>query len=208
MPFGALTVIQGHAKITDMNQVIQSKTLPNGVKLEIVHGDITQERVEVIINAANEHLQHGGGVAGAISRRGGPQIQKESNDWVRQHGPVAHDKPAYTSAGNLPSRYVIHAVGPVWGSGNEDSKLTAAVRGSLALANELKLSSLSIPAISTGVFGFPKKRAASLILEAIQIYFKRNPKSTIRRVRITIIDIATLSIFSDALSRNIFSDAI
>ena len=89
-------------------------TYPSGQRLEIVQGDITGETVDAIVNAANSHLQHGAGVAGAILRRGGYQIQQESLEWVRQHGPVTHAEPAYTSAGKLPCRYVIHAVGPVW----------------------------------------------------------------------------------------------
>ena len=183
-----------------MNRVIKTKELTNGAQLQIVSGDLTDERVDAIVNAANAHLGHGGGVAGAISRRGGPQIQKESDAWVRQYGPVRHDKPAYTGAGDLPCRYVIHAVGPVWGAGDEDTKLAAAVRGSLSLADSLGLASLALPAISTGIFGFPKKRAANVILAAIQGYFNQNPGSGIQQVRLTIIDRPTLSIFNDALA--------
>ena len=108
-----------------------------------MQGDITQEQVDAIVNAANSHLQHGGGVAGVIAHKGGQVIQQESHAWVRAHGPVSHAKPAYTSAGRLPCRYIIHAVGPVWGAGDEDHKLSAAVRGSLERADELNLRSIS-----------------------------------------------------------------
>ena len=93
--------------------VLKTHTFSGGQQLHLVQGDITQEEVGAIVNAANLHLQHGGGVAGIISRRGGPQIQQESDAWVREHGPVSHAKPAYTSGGDLPCRYVIHAVGPI-----------------------------------------------------------------------------------------------
>ena len=128
-----------------MNTVLKERKLPTGQTLQIVQGDITAEEVDAIVNAANEHLQHGGGVAWAISKRGGPAIQQESNEWVRTKSTVDHAHPAWTSGGQLPAKYVIHAVGPVWGSGEEDAKLAAAVSGSLRVANELGLQSIAFP---------------------------------------------------------------
>src|SRR5215813_13905727 len=110
-----------------MNTVLVERGLPTHQTIQIVQGDITIEEVDAVVNAANEHLQHGGGVAWAISRKGGSAIQKESNDWIRQHGTVSHAYPAWTSGGRLPAKYVIHAVGPVWGDGDEDHKLALAV---------------------------------------------------------------------------------
>ncbi|NPV84381.1 MAG: macro domain-containing protein [Anaerolineae bacterium] len=176
-------------------------TLPTSQVLEIVQGDLTEETVDAIVNAANAQLAHGGGVAAAIVRRGGYQIQQESNDWVRKHGPVSHDKPAYTGAGALPCRYIIHAVGPVWGEGNEDQKLASAVSGSLRVADELKLSSIAMPAISTGIFGFPKERAAKIFFETIYQYFQNQPASGLKLVRITIIDTPTIEIFAQAAAQ-------
>ena len=106
-----------------MNRVLREHKFSTGQLLQIVQGDITHENVDAIVNAANEKLKHGGGVAAAISRRGGPAVQRESDQWIEEHGPVSHAEPAYTSAGELPAQYVIHAVGPVWGSGDEDAKL-------------------------------------------------------------------------------------
>jgi O-acetyl-ADP-ribose deacetylase len=179
-----------------MNQVLKEIRLSTAGTLQLVQGDLTEERVDAIVNAANTHLQHGGGVAGAISRRGGSQIQTESDDWVRAHGPVPHERPAYTGAGKLPCRYVIHAVGPVWGEGMEDRKLHLAVNGTLELADQLNLASVAFPAISTGIFGFPKERAARVILEAIRSYFDRQPGSKLTMVRIVLIDSVTLTAFS------------
>src|SRR5512139_1492600 len=125
-----------------MNKVLVEKRLSADQIIQLVQGDITLEEVDAIVNAANERLQHGGGVAWAISRKGGPAIQKESDQWIREHGLVSHSHPAWTSGGRLPARYVIHAVGPVWGDGNEDKKLSEAVTGSLRLAEELKCSSI------------------------------------------------------------------
>ncbi len=178
-----------------MNRLLRQHAFAAGQVVQLVQGDLTQEKMDAIVNAANAYLQHGGGVAGAIVRRGGPQIQAESDAWVRQYGAVSHDQPAYTGAGRLPCRYVIHAVGPVWGEGDEDAKLAAAVMGSLRLAERLQLTSIAFPAISTGIFGFPKERAARVILDAIQNYFAENPTSGLRQVRLTLYDAPTVEAF-------------
>ena len=178
-----------------MNRVVREHLFPLGQLLRIVHGDITEENVDAIVNTANEQLAHGGGVAGLISSRGGPEIQAESNAWVRKNGPVSHEKPAYTTAGRLPFRYLIHAVGPVWGAGQEDKKLAAAITGSLRLAEQLNLPSLAFPAISTGIFGFPKERAAKVIFNTIQDYFTERPESDLKRVHLTLYDHPTLDAF-------------
>jgi O-acetyl-ADP-ribose deacetylase (regulator of RNase III) len=171
---------------------------PSGLILEVAEGDITAEEVDAIVNAANSQLQHGGGVAGAIARRGGPTIQAESSQWVRQHGPVQHASPAWTSAGNLPCKHVIHAVGPVWGAGDEDAKLIAAVRGSLDTAVRLRCASLALPAISTGIFGFPRARAARVILGALRAWGIEHPETTLRTVRIVLFDGLALGDFLTA----------
>jgi len=183
-----------------MNTLLRQTTLPGGQILQLVQGDLTEEAVDAIVNAANAHLQHGGGVAGAISRRGGRQIQAESDAWVRQHGPVRHAEPAYTSGGALPCRYVIHAVGPVWGEGDEDAKLAAAVSGCLRLAEHLKLRSIAMPAISTGIYGFPKQRAARVILAAIRDYFStpETGTSTLALARLALFDQATVDALQGA----------
>lgn len=161
----------------------------------MVQGDITAEEVDAIVNAANAHLQHGGGVARVISQKGGPAIQSESDAWVREHGPVSHARPAWTSGGHLPAKYVIHAVGPVWGEGDEDSKLESAVTGSLRVADELKCSSIALPAISTGIFGFPKDRAAGIIYAAIQNYFANHPGSDLKTIKLVLYDQPTVDAF-------------
>ena len=183
-----------------MSTLHKSETFPSGLRLEIVEGDMLSEAVDAIVNAANEQLSHGGGVAAAISRRGGPQIQEESDAWVRQHGPLPHERPPYTGGGSLPCRYVIHAVGPVWHDGrdDEDVKLAACVRGALALADELKLQSIAFPAISTGIFGYPKHRAARIMLETMRAYFAARPASGLQLVHINLTDTPTLAAFLQA----------
>ncbi|MFM8874988.1 MAG: macro domain-containing protein [Anaerolineae bacterium] len=178
-----------------MNSVLVEKKFTAGLFLQIVQGDITVEEVDAIVNAANEQLAHGGGVAWAISKKGGPKIQEESDAWIRKHGPVSHAHPAWTSGGTLPAKYVIHAVGPVWGDGDEDKKLSDAVIGSLQMADELKCESISMPAISTGIFGFPKDRAAEIIFNAITTYFEQNTNSGLKQVRIVLFDQPTIQVF-------------
>jgi O-acetyl-ADP-ribose deacetylase (regulator of RNase III) len=144
-----------------------------GATLKLLQGDITAMATDAIVNAANEHLAHGGGVAGAISRRGGPVIQQESDDWVRRHGRVATGSAAITGGGRLPARYVIHAVGPIYdGTRRSAELLAAAVRSSLALADERELRSIALPAISTGVFGYPLEEAARVMLAAAKEYLE------------------------------------
>ena len=184
-----------------MSRIIAEQTLPGGQTLRLLHGDLTQEKVDAIVNAANARLVHGSGVAGAIVRRGGPDIQRESDAWVQQHGPVSHERPAITNAGRLPCRHVIHAVGPVWGDGDEDNKLRAAVTGSLNLAGEHGLASLAIPAISTGIFGFPKDRGARVILDAVVDFFIEYPEASPHEVHITLIDEPTVRIFANEFRR-------
>jgi len=178
-----------------MNNVLKERIFPTGQTIQIIQGDITTEEVDVIVNAANEHLMHGGGVAWAISKKGGSAVQKESNDWVRQHGPVSHSNPAWTSGGLLPAKYVIHAVGPVWGDGDEDKKLIDAVIGSLRVTDELKCESIAMPAISTGIFGFPKDRAAEIIYSTIETYFIENPTSTIKIAKLVLFDQPSVDVF-------------
>jgi O-acetyl-ADP-ribose deacetylase (regulator of RNase III) len=179
-----------------MNTILMERVLQTGQTIQIVQGDITIENVDAIVNAANERLQHGGGVAWAISKKGGPAIQKESDEWIRQHGLVPHSQPAWTSGGHLPSKYVIHAVGPVWGDGDEDAKLADALRGSLQVANELKCSSIALPAISTGIYGFPKDRAAEIIFSTIDEYFVENSSSAVKTVKLVLFDQASTDVFT------------
>ncbi len=184
-----------------MNEPLFTKIYNSGQRLEIAQGDITQEPVDAIVNAANAQLQHGGGVAAAIVSKGGSAIQKESDDWVRQHGSVTHTQPAYTTAGRLPAQYVIHAVGPVWGEGGEIVKLQQAIEGSLAQAQKLGLKSIAFPAISTGIFGFPKDRAARAFYDTVAAYYIRNPDSPLALVRLVLYDDDTLNVFLDEFGK-------
>ncbi len=143
----------------------------NRTTLELVQGDITEMATEAIVNAANEHLTHGGGVAGVISRRGGPAIQRESDEWVQRRGRVPTGSAAITSGGQLEARYVIHAVGPIYdGTVRAAELLASAVQAALKMADEYGLKSVALPAISTGIFGYPMDEAAPVMLRAASEY--------------------------------------
>ena len=134
----------------------------DGKKLKIVEGNIVALHVDAIVNAANKSLILGGGVAGAIRNFGGPSIQEECNGI----GPVEVGEAVLTAAGNLNADYVIHAVGPVYGEGDEDIKLANATLNSLKIAQKKKIKSIAFPAISTGVYGYPVEEAAGIALSA------------------------------------------
>jgi O-acetyl-ADP-ribose deacetylase (regulator of RNase III) len=177
--------------------VVRQQYLATGQQLSLIHDDLTLARVDAIVNAANRQLQHGGGVASAIARRGGPTIQIESDEWIRSNGPIAHNSPALTGAGELPCKHVIHVVGPVWGEGDEDSKLFGAVQAALNMATQLNLESLALPAVSTGIFGFPKDRGARIIVDAIEGFFQNDGAHTIKQVKIVLIDQPSIDIFAN-----------
>jgi len=158
-------------------------------------GDITLIDTNVIVNAANKHLAHGSGVAAAIVRRGGQIIQEESFQWIAKHGPINHTSPAFTTAGNLKCNYIIHTVGPIWGEGDEDKKLSQAINSSLYLANELHAESISFPAISTGIYGFPASRAADIFMEETSSFSMGRQRRTIKKILIVLFNGETLEPF-------------
>jgi O-acetyl-ADP-ribose deacetylase (regulator of RNase III) len=143
-----------------------------GTQLELMEGDITELEVDAIVNAANDQLQLGTGVAGAIRSKGGPTIQEECD----RIGGTPVGTAVMTAAGNLKARWVIHAVGPRMGEGDEDKKLAAAVRAALALADRRGIRTIALPAISTGNFGFPVNRAARITLTEVHRFLQGGTK--------------------------------
>ena len=168
----------------------------NGL-VKVVVGDITSQRVDAIVNAANSSLMGGGGVDGAIHRAGGPNILAECREIRRTQYPqgLPTGEAVITSAGNLPSKFVIHTVGPVYGKhgGGEADLLTACYTSSLQLAVKHELSTIAFPAISTGVYGYPLHEAAAVSSEAIKLFL--STERSIEEVRLVFFREADAEIF-------------
>lgn len=142
--------------------------------IQLVQGDITQQEVDAIVNAANAHLAGGGGVDGAIHRAGGPEIMKELKE---RYSGCPTGSAVITGAGNLKAKYVIHAVGPRWGGGDkgEPEHLASTYRTSLQLAHEHGCKTVAFPSISTGIYGYPVEQAAPLALKTLSDFLQGHP---------------------------------
>ncbi|MEN3045173.1 MAG: macro domain-containing protein [Candidatus Hydrothermales bacterium] len=153
-------------------KIIKEKEI-DGKKVYVCHGDITELDVEAIVNPANEKLKHIGGLAGVIVKKGGKIIQEESD----KIGYCEVGKAVVTTGGNLKAKYIIHTVGPKWGEGNEEEKLKNAVISSLKEGENLKIKSIAIPAVSTGIFGFPKELATKIIVDIVKNFLEKEAKN-------------------------------
>ncbi len=145
-------------------------------RISTIRGDITKIKVDAIVNAANSSLLGGGGVDGAIHRAGGPVILEECRKIVARQGSCKTGQAVITSAGNLPAKFVIHTVGPVWNGGRnkEAEKLANCYTNSLKLAAENNCSSIAFPNISTGVYGYPKAEAAKIAVQTVKEFLSEN----------------------------------
>jgi len=145
-------------------------------RIEIEKGDITKLKVDAIVNAANSSLMGGGGVDGAIHRAGGPVILEECKKIIAARGQCPTGEAVITSGGNLPAKFVIHTVGPVWenGKNNEPELLATCYKNSLQLAVSNKLYTIAFPNISTGVYGYPKKEAAVIAIKTVNDFLQHN----------------------------------
>ncbi len=168
-------------------KLIDEIRISNNKIIRLIRGDITDQNVDVVVNPANSYLKHGGGVAGAIVRKGGKIIQTESD----KIGFVPVGSSVITTSGKLPCQAIIHTVGPKMGEGNEDFKLSKSLHSSLSLASDNSYKSISIPAISSGIFGFPKDRCANILLDE-SIKFLQNNNTSLQTIEFCIIDDETL----------------
>ena len=171
-----------------------------GGQVFVVQGDLTKQRVEAVVNAANEQLAHGGGVAVAILRTGGRIIQEESDQWVREHGPVGPGQAVVTTGGALQASHVIHVVGPRYNPDQDNAVLLEeAVWAALDAAERSEFRSIAMPAISAGVFGYPRREAADVIAASVVGWFEAHADSFLREVRLVGFDRAAATDFAAAL---------
>lgn len=175
------------------------KTTTMSQRIELVHGDITTQEVDVIVNAANNHLHRGGGVDAAIHKAGGPEILEACKAWVRENGELPTGKVLMTTAGQLPAKKVIHTAGPIWygGKSGEELLLTNCYTNSLKLAAENHFTSIAFPSISTGVFGYPKDKAAKVAINAVSSFLEND--NTIQKVVFVCFDEENYNIYKQLL---------
>ena len=167
--------------------------------IQVLKGDITKIPVDAIVNAANSSLMGGGGVDGAIHRNGGPSILEECRKIIAKQGTCKTSDAVITKAGNLPAKYVIHTVGPVWhgGSNNEKQKLRNCYINSLLLGSKHHCNTISFPNISTGVYGFPKNEAAKISTSAVTEFL--SGETNVQKVVFVCFDDENLELVSDEL---------
>ena len=172
----------------------------NGAAIELVRADITLEKADAIVNAANSGLAGGGGVDGAIHAAGGPEIMRQCREIIARIGRLPAGQAVITGGGLLPAKYVIHTVGPIWRGGKSGEALTlaAAYRNSLALAVENGAQSVVFPSISTGVYGYPVEKAAPVALGAAARFLAENGIPPL--VKFALFDEAALKAYSAALA--------
>lgn len=168
--------------------------------LRLKHGDITKEKVDAIVNAANSLLMGGGGVDGAIHRIGGPIISEECKKIREMTGGCPVGEAVITSGGNLPSKYVIHTVGPIWQGGKKDEEnlLRNAYRNSLTLAIKNAISTIAFPSISTGVYNFPIKKASFIALDEI-VKFLKKKGNLFKEIRMILFSEKDFEIYKESL---------
>ena len=171
----------------------------NQTTLALVRGDITRERVDAIANAANEGLMGGGGVDGAIHRAGGPSIAAECSAIRAKQGGCPTGQAVITTGGNLPAKYIIHTVGPIWrgGTAGEAELLASCYRESLRLAVEHSIKTIAFPSISTGVYGYPVAQATPIALNAVKQFLEAY--DGLDEVRFVLFDDVTYGTYKNVL---------
>jgi O-acetyl-ADP-ribose deacetylase (regulator of RNase III) len=164
--------------------IIEKKTFSTGQTFLVVVNDILCEPVECIVNAANGMLAHGGGVAAVIAEAAGSVLLADCREIISQRGRIPSGHAVVSKAGELPFRGVIHAIGPKMGEGDEEKKLTRALREAFDLAEDRRWRSLSFPAVSSGIFLVPAALCARSYLHAVKEFFAQNPMSQLREIRL------------------------
>jgi len=158
-----------------------------GRRFEVVTGDLLAQPVEAIVNAANGQLAHGGGVAAAIARAAGPALVEDGDRVVAARGPLAVGEAVVTTAGRLPYKGVVHAVGPHQGVGQEEQKLVQALRAAFDCAVAQGFASLAFPAVSSGIFAVPLEVCARAYVRAVREFFAAHPGACLRTVRLVLL---------------------
>lgn len=182
-------------------EVVAREDHPGGRSFEIVAGNLLEEPVDAIVNAANGHLAHGGGVAAAIARAAGPALVEEGDALVRERGEVPVGEAVTTTAGDLPFKGVIHAVGPYQGQGEEEERLEKALRSAFLRAHEQGWASVSFPAVSSGIFAVPLDVCSRAYVAAVRGFWAERPETSVKSLRLCLFRGPLLDLMKDALAK-------
>lgn len=169
-------------------KILSRGSFPSGNEFLVVQGDLLEEPVDAIFNAANGHLSHGGGVAGMIARAAGPELERESAQIVRSRGPLPTGAAVVTTAGRLPFKGVVHVVGPRMGEGDEEAKLIRALSAGFACAGQAGWRAVSFPAVSAGIFAVPPEVCARAYRRAVWDWLESVPVRLPRLIRLCLRD--------------------
>jgi putative ATPase len=181
-------------------EVIAREEHPGGRAFEVVTGNLLEEPVDAIVNAANGHLAHGGGVAAAIARGAGRALVEEGDAIVSERGEIPVGEAAVTTAGELPFKGVIHAVGPYQGQGQEEERLEKALRSAFLRAHEQGWASVSFPAVSSGIFAVPLDVCSRAYVAAVRGFWAEHPDASVRSIRLCLFPGPLLDLMKGALT--------
>jgi len=182
-------------------RVVAREDQGGGRTFEVVIGDLLAEPVDAIVNAANEHLAHGGGVAAAIARAAGPALEQEGDRLVAARGPLEIGEAVVTTAGRLAFKGVIHAVGPHLGAGREEERLVQALCSAFLRAHERGWGSLSFPAVSSGIFAVPLEVCARAYVRAVREFLAAHSDTSLRKLRLCLFEGPLVALVEQALAR-------
>lgn len=180
--------------------LVKQLKFAGGREFVVVVYDLLWEQVDCIVNAANGGLSHGGGVAAAISKAAGPRLDEEGFSLVKERGRIPVGDAVVTTAGNLPFKGVIHAVGPMMGEGDEENKIVQALHSAFLRAHERKWKSLSFPGISSGIFSVPYSICARAYVGAVKEFFQNFPDSSLKTIRLCLFNGPLLNAVKKELS--------
>jgi putative ATPase len=181
-------------------EVVAREEHPGGGVFEVVLGNLLEEPVDAIVNAANGHLAHGGGVAAVIARAAGPALVEEGDRVVAERGPIPVGEAEVTTAGDLPFEGVVHAVGPHQGIGREEERLEAALRAAFVCAHERGWASVSFPAVSSGIFAVPLDVCARAYVAAVRGFWADTPETSLKSIRLCLLQGPLVDLMKTALA--------
>ena len=187
-------------------QVEKHNILINNTMVKVVHGELVKENVDAIVNSANSKLAHCGGIALAIGNAAGGEMQAESSELVERDGDVEPGEVVVTGGGKLKAKHILHAVSPNYqdGENQEDEVMRKVLLNTYTLANHMELKSISIPAVGTGIFNFPKQQFGELLFDTLTEWLQDNQDTSLKEIRLTNKDLVTVKYISREFQKRFY----